>query len=101
MEEIKCITRDVNGNIIEEIIKLLNKEPCFIYVSKKLVKKLKKEYFRERHFFSDEFRNNEKEDTYIWINNRKTKWRNVILGCENGNELEHRNEDPKTIYFLK
>ena len=45
MKKIKCIKKVVTGNIIEEIINLLNKESCFIYVSKGVAKRLKKEYF--------------------------------------------------------
>ncbi len=102
MKKIKCIKKVVTGNIIEEIINLLNKESCFIYVSKGVAKRLKKEYFWQAHLTFDEFRiSREEQDTYILIDNAKIKWRSVILGKENGNTIDNRNKKPKSIYFLK
>lgn len=104
MKEIKCIEKVITGGIIEEIVNLLKREKCFIYVSEQLMERLEKEYFQRSCFFWKKFAINEQEqwvETTITVDDARIPWRNLLQCYDNGEYIDHRGEAPDIIYFLK
>lgn len=102
MEEKRCMEKVVTGGIIEEIIGLLKKEKCFIFVSRQLVEGLERQAFLKKCFFGDEYAlSKERQETSIIIEHRNIPWRMLLLCNENGKKIDHGDEEPDIIYFLK